>query len=304
MGSEILTRQVMEALARRRAVGLHFLAHALGIEGDVDCDSRSTSMLLRLAPAEEMRSPSALAIGALADLAMGQAIRAQMPRGLRLATNSMTLHSRTAIPARGSEYAATARVSWAHRGNRTATATVQIHDESGEMAAVGSGAFSALPPPDGQPLRGIDWARLRQGPLPHLSRDELDDEERTILETLESAASPSATLPEALLSVDWMRLDPEGAEGETLVTVPLENRAGQLQGGAVYGLIVLGAQQSASEGFQVGDVRVQFLRPGVRGAIRVRARMLRRGRTVAFLRVVLDQGETQVAEGTVTLVAR
>jgi len=232
---------------------------------------------------------------------MGHAIRTNMPTGLRLATSGMTVHTRPVLDVSGSAYA-TARVSWVDVERRMATATVQIYGESDELLAVGSGSFSALPAPKGRILRDIDWSRLQQGAVSELRLEELDDGERRIWEAVVRRATDSADLQETVLGVDWQTVSPERSEGRALVGAHLENRAGHLQGGAAYGMIALAAQRAVSTETRVAEVRVQFLRPGRRGTVWIHARVLRRGRTLAFIHAVVEQDGAQIADGMVTLV--
>lgn len=291
--------RALDALGRRRAVGLHFFGHFLGVEG-IDSGAGSAEMRLTGWDGQRFRSPFAVELGTLADLAMGQAIRSQMPEGLRLATSSLLLHQ--GQPTAVGPYVAAASVRWTDIERRTATAAVDIRDHAARLVAFGSGSFSALPPPGGTPLRHADWSVVRRGAIPPLDVRDLDTNEKLVVAAVEKAADRGDVIEE-LLGVAWWQ---DGAQllGTLEAGPHLANRVGHLQGGVIYGVIADAGQRITGDGFRVVDVRVQYLRPAGQGPVTITAELLRQGRTAAFARVTVAHQGQAAAEGTVTLAAR
>lgn len=283
--------RALRAVARHRAVGLHFVGHFLGAEL-LDQEPGRARLRLDRWDAAVPRGPHPLELGVLADLAMGHAVRAGVRDDVRLATTSLTLHRGS--PSTASSYVAVARVAALDPERRLATAAVDLHADDGTPVGLASASFALLPSA-GQRVSPVDWSALPDlETLPDLA--DLDDEEAAAVAAVEDAAR-SGDLLDALLATG-------GGTDHVLVSGPhLENRVGHLQGGVAHALVTATARRLLDESFAVADARVQYLRPARRGPVTVRAEVVRRGRTTAFVRVVLSQQDREVAEGTVTLAA-
>lgn len=218
---------------------------------------------------------------------------------------SLTLHRGS--PSTASSYVAVARVAALDAERRLATAAVDLHAVDGTPIGLASASFALLPSAE-QRVSPVDWSALPDlETLPDLA--DLDADEAAAVAAVEDAAR-SADLLDALLATGRQTGgqtggQTSGAPDHVLVSGPhLENRVGHLQGGVAHALVTAMARRLLGGSFAVADARVQYLRPAPRGPVTVRTEVVRRGRTTAFVRVVLSQQDRDVADGTVTLAAR
>lgn len=288
------------AVARVRAQGMHFYGQILGI---VPAEPGGGPGGPHLAP-DRVVVPGPVppvALAAVADLAMGSAVRAAVGPGRRLGTVSMTLHH--TAPVVRAPVAPAARVVWLDEEQRHAVARVECTDASGALVAVGQGWFMALPAPDGVPLRLLPWELGELPPVAPLTADDLEPDERAAVEATVRAAGRARTrgtsVAEELTAPDWATGLPEGSARGTLRIGPeLANRVGHLQGGALYGLGLAAAARALGDPeLEPADGSWQFLRPGDGAELVVEATVTRRGRGAAFATVTLTVDGRDVGAG-------
>ncbi|GGJ42903.1 hypothetical protein GCM10010121_062690 [Streptomyces brasiliensis] len=304
-------RRALQAVARRRAMGLHYIGHFLGIEPASHDEDGTVRMRIIPWDSAGEESMTAADLGTLADLTMGQAIRNRLPEGLRLATTSLDLHHGP-DPARGG-VTSSASVHWLDERRQTATASCEVTDAAGTVVATASGAFSALPAPPGASIAPVDWSWLRVG-VPEVADGNLNRSDAGFVAAVRAAVDSASSEPGAppvdpertrvighLLNVRWKSIENGSVRGEFRVGPEHENRVGHLQGGVVYGLGAVAARHVLGNQCRVVDGRVQFLRPTGHGQVSITATVLRHGRSVSFVRVQLASDGRQTTEMTFTL---
>jgi len=299
---EQTTVRALRAVARHRAMGLHFLGHYLGIEGldrDVRDGADDAASWLLLAAREPGEQVDDVALGVFVDLAMGQAVRARLDRGMRLATSSLVLHRAPGPIER--PVRARAEVDWledrASGGN--AAVRFEVSDERGRLAATGSGSFVTLPADDDTNVSIVDWSRGDEATP--LARQDLTPHEAAAVAAVESAAPRGAETSDGLLDLTWSEVSQDTLSGELMVGPQHDNRVGDLQGGLVFGIGATAARRLCEGRRRIVDGQVLYLRPAGHGPLQITATLLRRGRRVSFVRVVLQSRGKQGAELTYTL---
>lgn len=296
------TARALRAVARHRALGLHFLGHYLGIEGLPDRSDGATRLVLRrLTDADDLVGH--VELGVLVDLAMGQAVCARLAQGMRLATSSLVMHV-SPIPARR-PVEAHASVDWLEdrAGGGSAAVRFDVVDADQRTVATGSGSFVTIAAGDDTNVAIVDWSREVPDSLP--SRAELTPNEAAVVAAIEATASRGAETVDGLVDLSWDRIAGPTTQptltGRLLVGAQHENRVGDLQGGLVFGVGAIAASRLCEGRRRVVDGQVLYLRPAGHGLLDITATLLRRGRRMAFVRVVLESGGKQSAELAYTL---
>jgi acyl-coenzyme A thioesterase PaaI-like protein len=282
-------------------MGLHFLGHYLGIDGHPEMGDGHSWLIL---PAREPNEPvTDVALGVLVDLAMGQAVRTKLEPGMRLATSSLVLHAAPLTYVRPIEVRAA--VQWLDGGDAhsrtggTAAVTFAVTTADGRTVATGSGSFVTLPAQSGHNDAIVDWSQASM--VTTVRRDELNPHEAAAVDGVEAAAR-RGSVADGLLDLRWRAIDGDTLLGELLVGPQHGNRVGDLQGGLVYGIGATAARRLFADRRRIVDGQVLYLRPVGHGPLMITATVLRRGRRMAFVRVVLNEaGKEQSAELTYTL---
>jgi acyl-coenzyme A thioesterase PaaI-like protein len=283
----------LRAVARTRALGMHYYGHLLGITTRRPAHGRACP---HLAP-DPAVTPGALppvGLAAVADLALGSALRARLGAGRRLGTVSLTLHHM------GTDVrppvTADADTVWFEPGE--GVMRCDLTDATGRMVGAGQAWFMALPVPEGGQLPLLPWEREGEPEIPPVTEADLDERERTAVdETLraaERARQNGTSVGEELTAPTW----DDGARGVLRLGPSITNRVGHVQGGALYGIGLAAAARAVGEGMAVADGHLQFLRPADGGELVAEGTLLRRGRGAAFAESVLT------VEGRVTAVGR
>ncbi len=280
---ELILARSLAAVGRRRAMGMHFYGHFVGIAGGW-ADGGRSQLRLEGEPAG-VGSPdvSNVALATLADLALGAAIRSWLDKGARLGTVTFTVQH-PAAPVQG-PLIADGRALFIADGRGTAQCTLSTSD--GPVAQA-QGWFSALPAPEGRALGFLPWERAEQSTTPAPSFDELDDQEAQAVAAARAAGRRAAergtAVSHELLAFDWGAGAEGRAHGTLTIGPELANRVGHLQGGVVYGAAALAAAQAVGRPpSAIVDGHYQFLRPGDGERLTAEATVARRGRSVAFV---------------------
>lgn len=292
------TARALRAVARHRAMGLHFLGHYLGIDGLPDRADGATRLMLRPLPeADELVGH--VELGVLVDLAMGQAVRSCLSQGMRLATSSLAMRV-SPVPAHR-PVEAHASVDWVEDrpGGGSAAVRFDVIDDRHRTVASGSGSFVTIPAGDDTNVAIVDWSRdVSDGSL---SPADLTRDEAAAVAAIEATAPKGAETVDGLIDVSWDRVTGPTLRGRLLVGPQHENRVGDLQGGLVFGLGAIAASRLCDDRRRVVDGHVLYLRPVGHGPLTITATLLRRGRRMTFVRVVLESGGKQSAELAYTL---
>lgn len=297
-----LGRRALASVARTRALGLHFFGHFLGITAVSNQHGRS---VLALDPAHDSgggvaSTPTEFAT--LADLALGSAIRSALGPGLRLGTTSLTLNH-FASPVAG-RLEADAIMTWCDRDSLESHGRAHLTDRAGTRVATADGWFLALPAPKGAALPPVPWESEGRLPDHTLSMADLDPRERAsydaVLMAEPTALERGVPIAHQLVHGGKPSLDENLVTCELEVSAALNNRVGQMQGGALYGAAAAAATTAAGDDWQLGSGYVQYLRPVDPGRVTLQARVVRRGRRVVFSDVLMKTRGREVLVGRFT----
>lgn len=290
-------QRALRAVSRHRAMGLHFLGHYLGIEGLPDgADGAARLVLPAREPGEQVTD---VGLGVFVDLAMGQAVRARLVKGMRLATSSLVMHVAPGRIERPVEVRAD--VEWLEEDERGGSAAVhfEVAAADGSTVATGSGSFVTIPAAPGQNIAIVDWSGAAA--VEQVDRAELTPHETAAVSAVESAAARGVATFDGLLDLSWGEPQDGTLTGELIVGPQHDNRVGDLQGGLVYGIGATAARRLFGGRRRIIDGQVLYLRPVGHGPLTITATVLRTGRRMSFVRVVLEAGGKQSAELTYTL---
>jgi acyl-coenzyme A thioesterase PaaI-like protein len=300
-GAEAARRRALDGVARTRAVGPHFFANFLGVDGPGAIDGRAR-LRLEVEPGAAPGSrvaPAALAT--VADLTMSAAIRDRLGPQRRLGTVTMTVHHlQPEVAGPVSTEATALRVE---AGEDRGFARCELRDAAGIRVAVVDGWFVAMPAPAGRPLPPVPWELPDDVPVPPVPEADLEPGERAAVEACtdagERASTNGTSVVEELLAMTWQDTA-AGARGELAVGHQHGNRAGHVQGGIVYGISAAAARR-VSGGWHLAEGHVQFLRPAQGRALHVEADVLRGGRRTVFTATRLMADGDLVATGSFML---
>lgn len=295
--SAVATDRALRAVARHRAMGLHFLGHYLGIEGVPDrADAASRLLLPDRESGEEVTD---VGLGVFVDLAMGQAVRARLATGMRLATSSLVMHVAPGRIERPIEVRAD--VEWLEEGESGGSAAVhfEVTTADGSTVATGSGSFVTIPAGTSRNVAIVDWSQAAS--VAQVDRADLTPHEEAAVSAVEAAAPSGAATFDGLLDLTWGDVEDGTLAGELVVGPQHDNRVGDLQGGLVYGIGATAARRLFDGRRRIIDGQVLYLRPVGHGPLAITATVLRPGRRMSFVRVVLEAGGKQSAELTYTL---
>jgi acyl-coenzyme A thioesterase PaaI-like protein len=280
----------LRAVARTRALGMHYYGHLLGIASSRPDEGRPRPHL-DPDPAVIPDVVPPVALAAIADLAVGSAVRAALGAGRRLGTVSLTLHhigSSARAPVR-----ADPTLLWADTDTGDGLARCDLRDARGELVGAAQGWFLALPVPDGRQLPPLPWERESAPTIEALAEADLDERERAAvtatLRAHERARERGTSTGEELTSPVWSESAAEGSAQGTLQVGPeVTNRVGHVQGGALYGIALAAAARAVGPGMEVAEGHYQFVRPADGERIVVDGAVLRRGRAAAFAEASLS----------------
>jgi acyl-coenzyme A thioesterase PaaI-like protein len=293
----------MAAVARTRAQGLHYYGQILGITAR-PADAGPPGP--HLAP-DRCITPGPVppvALAAVADLAMGSAVRAAVGAGRRLGTISMALHHLAAVvtaPVRPE-----ASLVWLDADQRNGLARADLTDATGALVGAAQGWFMALPAPEGMTMRLLPWELDELPPAPDLAPGDLRETERgavdATLRAAERARARGTSVSAELTALTWEDDAPEGrARGSLRIGPELTNRVAHVQGGALYGIGLAAAAHAVGSDFEPADGHWQFLRPGDGEVLVAEASVSRLGRGAAFASVRLTADGSPVGGGPVAV---
>src|SRR4051794_12465162 len=153
-----VTAAAVDAVARTRALGMHYYGHLLGVT--TSPGDGAPVPYLSPDPAVTPGVVPPVSLATVADLAMGSAVRAALSPGRRLGTVSMTLHHTS--PAPTAPISTAASVVWMAPDESQAVPRCDLTDAAGHLVGVAQGWFMALPAPPGVELRLLPWERGKQ----------------------------------------------------------------------------------------------------------------------------------------------
>jgi acyl-coenzyme A thioesterase PaaI-like protein len=289
----------LRAVGRTRALGMHYYGHLLGITTRRPENGRPVPHLAP-DPAVVPHVAPPVVLAAIADLALGSAVRAKLGAGRRLGTVTLDLHHLG--PLVQPPVTTEAGTVWVDPDAGQAAVRCDLTDGRGRLVGAGQAWFMALPVPEGRTLPLLPWER---DPVPNVepaTEADLDDRERAAVEgtlrAAERARERGTSVGEELTAPTWA---PDAADqtarGTLRVGPELTNRVGHVQGGALYGIGLAAAAQAVGPGMVAAEGHVQFLRPADGELLVAEATALRRGRTAAFAEATLSVDGRPVVVG-------
>jgi acyl-coenzyme A thioesterase PaaI-like protein len=287
-GDDVLVA-ALRAVACTRALGMHYYGHLLGVASHRPDEGRPRPHL----DPDPVVTPGVVppvALSAIADLAIGSAVRTALGAGRRLGTVSLTLHhigSSARAPV-----SAEPTLLWADPDTGDGLARCDLRDARGGLVGAAQGWFLALPVPDGRQLPPLPWEREPTARIDTLAEGDLDERERAAvaatLRAHERARARGTSIAEELTSPTWAEGTDEGTALGTFEVGPeVTNRVGHVQGGALYGIALAAAARAVGPGMEVAEGHYQFVRPADGERIVVDGAVLRRGRSAAFAEATL-----------------
>lgn len=278
----ILTRALL-AVARTRALGLHFYGHFVGIGGGGAADGRSELTVDGEPFGFGASGVSPVALATVADLAVGGAIRSHLERGARLATATLTVQH----PAGSVAGPVTALGEAEDQPVEQRSGRCLLIGPNGESIGHAQGWFAALPPPTGWVQRPMPWEYDDLPPITIPALTELTGEERRAVVAAQAAAERArargTSISEELLHFRWQPSTEDHARGELTNGPELANRVGHIQGGAMYGAAAIVAAQALGVALsRLIEGQYQFMRPADGATLLGEGRVLRRGRLASF----------------------
>ncbi|MGZ8231927.1 MAG: PaaI family thioesterase [Burkholderiales bacterium] len=247
-----------------------------------------------------------VAIGVLADLALGAATRVKSGTAMRPATVHIGLQM-TGAPVRG---AVTSQASFFRYAERTqvkqafSTGTLRCGDA---LVAHAVGAFVMLDLPEGSTQVVRPWVpeTLAREPLEAVEFDEAEREAIRMCRRAEKAA----TAEHPFIEHFWCGL-PTAGEGKAQlamrVSAHLGNRVRHAHGGVLLGTAAYVASAAAPGGMRLSNIGAYFISPGLPPRLKVRSKLVQQGRNLAVVRtqilgaegrLVLEATSQHVAAG-------
>jgi uncharacterized protein (TIGR00369 family) len=300
---EAARRDALQSISAIRMRGGRFYRDYLGVRSlphtDGGCDS---FLMVREQALGPRGTPAPGALGTLADVDLGWALRRSVGANRRLATFGLNIRIVRDEPAIrldscGQKVSLLDQIGMAH---------CRMTDERGRLVAEATGTFAVR-----APQKMDDWQLSLQeadsaDPLHLLSPDELDDAERGLLDHVESSArldGPDGPYGD-YLGIAWL----ERGEGSARATWPLGpqlwNRSNHIHGGAIFGSLaeaVLACLPRDAKPRLV-EQYVQLIRPGVGDRLHLEAKLIRHGqRLTSAEAAILDERGRTVARALATM---
>lgn len=298
--------QVLRGLALNRVPGYHFSGNLLDISFD-HVSPEDVRLSLDAGPhcvgADGRISFGALAI--LADLTLASSIRAQLDPAARLATVTMSLQFTGAPGVRRLSSAGRFQGFFARGAERLGVSQVSVyaqpngHQERGgrELVCFGTGSFIAIPPPKGMVLAPVPMRRRGMAPVELPALGGLDVNERAILRIADRALARVARDGEAFIDAFWGFRPRKLANGAacTAKNAPhIGNRVGHAQGGIQVALAAATASAALSPSWALSTITASFVSPGEGASLRVRSKIVHKGRLTAVIRTQITRPDKRV----------
>jgi acyl-coenzyme A thioesterase PaaI-like protein len=262
-----------KAVLATRQVGMHLYGHLLGVWCEPPSSGRCFGELaVNSRCLDENGGVSIGALASLGDMALQTCLLSSYP-GLRLVTLLLQ------VRLYGSNACSAVRIAAqaSHVGKHAGLAHATLNDENGRPVGDVSGTFARIQPPNG--WRPLPWEIGLDRPVyaGNLANCEFSDAETSQIKTLDALLKDgTARFPDLIKLGDTTHHD-------TLCKVAwqpeahLLNRAGEVQGGALFGALALASKVAAVEGVNLIEHKVQFLRPA-KGDAHIAVEALHSGR--------------------------
>ena len=225
-----------------------------------------------------------VAVGVLADLALGGVTRPSGGPNVRPATVHIALQT-SGTPMRGNLAADAQFLMFSERTRAKQALSTATISAGNTVLASCSGAFVMLDLPPGSEQFTRPWlppgvSDEPPGPV------ELDDDERKALEACRHAER-SATPAHPFVEHFWCGIPVarrDGADLDIEVTPHLGNRIGHVHGGVLFGTVASVASAATRPDMRLSNLSAYFLAPGLPPRLHVRAEVVQQGRSIAVVR--------------------
>lgn len=294
--------QVLRGIALNRIPGYHFSGNFLDISFD-HVDREQARLSLDAGP-HCVAADGGISLGALtilADLTLATTIRAQLDRAARLATVTMSLQF-SGAPMLGRLLSEGHFQGFFARGaERLGTSQVRVESDAGDgnraLVCFGTGAFIAIPPPKGMVLAPVPLRTRHSTPVELPDVRSLDAVERAILRAADRALVRAARRGDAFIDAFWGVHPRKLADGASCVTrnAPhIGNRVGHAQGGILIALAAATANAALAPSWAMSTITASFVSPGEGARLRVRSRIVHKGRLTAVIRTQITRPDKRV----------
>ncbi len=298
-----IRQQVLRAIALNREPGYHFCGNFLDMVLHHDHNGHSTvgvACAAGLTETDGTLSPIALCVAA--DFTLANAVRSTSDPSARLATVSLHLQF-NGKPFKGDLYGEGELDSFFYEGQgKLGLSHAQIKT-GGEVVAFGTSTFMVLPAPPGKTLHPIAWINHPAPSVELPGLEDLNEQERWIVERAEQALQDTADGQRDFLSAFFqMQTHPtEQGATATLQNGPhVGNRVGHVQGGVTMGLALRAANAALPTGWHPTGMSASFVSPGEGDELTAHATVVHKGRLTAVVHVRVFAIDGRIALETIT----
>jgi acyl-coenzyme A thioesterase PaaI-like protein len=281
-----IRNRVLTALGEKRASSFSFLGHFLALEWS-EIGPYALVQTMPAGPhctdAEDRVSLSALC--GMVDIGLASACRLRTGPGGRLATVQLHLQFTGAVPA-GMLTIAAAFDGFSSGHALRQSFSHGVVSADGAPVCYARAAFVALPPPAGAQLGSFPWELGGTDETP-LREEALDTRERAVLDDCDRALASNPRDGRGFLE-RFLGLAPKpeagGARADVAISPTLSNRVGDVQGGLLLGMAATTAVAATPEHPGLSTLSASFVGPGRGEVLRIGARILHAGRSLATVR--------------------
>ena len=295
-----IMRQVRRAIALNRSPGWHFCGNFFDV---IFTKVEGVDAILKVPAAQHNLDRdghlSVAMVAMLADMGLGNAVRASLNPASRLATVSINLQVNGATCTGDLDAVSKGRGFVQGIGGLQGMSDTIITSQD-KLICIGMGSFMIMPPPAGVELYPIPWIKTPAPVDPPLDMDTLNDKERWIIQHAEQTLETSRARGEDFVSHFLGFLPTPGDRSAycELINGPhISNRVGHFQGGIVLAFGMTTAEAALKEDWVMTGATASYISPGQGATISARSIVLHQGRSTAVVRTeVLNGDGRQVLE--------
>jgi acyl-coenzyme A thioesterase PaaI-like protein len=299
MNDEQIREHVLGGIARNREPGFHFAGNFLDVSYDhVAADDARVSLEPWPHCVDADGQTNIGAVAMIADIALATSVRAAIGSdSARLATVSMHLQFTGRAATGRLEAHGACETFIRDAAARQGLSRVSL-SSGGELLAIGTGAFMALPPPPGVTMHPV--VTRRAAGRARLADEELDHRERQIVRHADDVLAAR----QPFIGAFWGYAPHKTATGAECVMANgghVANRVGHVQGGLLVGLAASTAVAALPATWILSGISACFVSPGEGKELRAVSTVAHHGRETAVVRTeVTGPGGRRVLEATST----
>ena len=295
-----IMRQVRRAIALNRSPGWHFGGNFIDV---IFNKVHGVDAILTVPAAQHNLDSeghlSVAMVAMLADMGLGNAVRASLDPASRLATVSISLQFNGVTCTGDIEAVGKGRGFVQGIGGLQGLSDCVITCND-QLICIGLGSFMIMPPPPGVELHPIPWIKAPAPVDPPLDLDSLNEKERWILHHAEHTLQTSLANGEDFIShfLGFLPTPGERSAYCELINGPhIGNRVGHFQGGIVLAFGMTTAEAALNKDWVMTGATASYISPGQGATISARSVVLHQGRSTAVVKTeVLNVDGRQVLE--------